>query len=209
VWWPGPASPGANSSPCSSSSPPSSLTLSTGGRARLHRCPPVRRPVVARPPHSSVVATQDLLPRTTSGSYLHHQREDNWRAGPPAGRGGQLGRGRASARVHVRISSLLVEIGPEWWTPTQQPPEFSPPFACFRRAITSTGARRGNAKLNRTVRKQGNNQQTGGRRTGRRLRCSLLITVCPFHYKGFTIYRRPLGMVICLNYTFSVPDKLL
>jgi hypothetical protein len=33
--------------------------------------------------------------------------------------------------------------------------------------------------------------------------------VCPFHYKGFTIYRRPLGMIICLNYTFSVPDKRL
>jgi hypothetical protein len=27
--------------------------------------------------------------------------------------------------------------------------------------------------------------------------------------KGFTIYRRPLGMIICLNYTFSVPDKRL
>jgi hypothetical protein len=27
--------------------------------------------------------------------------------------------------------------------------------------------------------------------------------------KGFTIYKRPLGIVICLNYTFSVPDKLL
>jgi hypothetical protein len=23
------------------------------------------------------------------------------------------------------------------------------------------------------------------------------------------IYRRPLGMIICLNYTFSVPDKRL
>jgi hypothetical protein len=33
--------------------------------------------------------------------------------------------------------------------------------------------------------------------------------VCPFHYKGFTIYRRPLGMIIYLNYTFSVPDKRL
>jgi hypothetical protein len=30
-----------------------------------------------------------------------------------------------------------------------------------------------------------------------------------FHYKGFTIYRRPLGIVICLNYTFFVPDKRL
>jgi hypothetical protein len=33
--------------------------------------------------------------------------------------------------------------------------------------------------------------------------------VCSFHYKGFTIYRRPLGMIIYLNYTFSVPDKWL
>jgi hypothetical protein len=38
---------------------------------------------------------------------------------------------------------------------------------------------------------------------------ALFSLVCPFHYKGFTIYRRPLGMVICLNYTFSVPDKRL
>jgi hypothetical protein len=27
--------------------------------------------------------------------------------------------------------------------------------------------------------------------------------------KGFTIYRRPLGMIIYLNCTFSVPDKRL
>jgi hypothetical protein len=47
------------------------------------------------------------------------------------------------------------------------------------------------------------------RKTYRSLRCSLLITAHPFHYKGFTIYRRPLGMIICLNYTFSVPDKRL
>jgi hypothetical protein len=33
--------------------------------------------------------------------------------------------------------------------------------------------------------------------------------VCLFHYKGFTIYRRPLGIVISLNYTIFVPDKRL
>jgi hypothetical protein len=57
--------------------------------------------------------------------------------------------------------------------------------------------------------KQGNSLQTEDRKTSNSLRRSLLITVCPFHHKGFTIYRRPLGMVICLNYTFSVPDKQL
>jgi hypothetical protein len=36
---------------------------------------------------------------------------------------------------------------------------------------------------------------------------ALFSLLCPFHYKGFTIYRRPLGMIIYLNYTFSVPDK--
>jgi hypothetical protein len=57
--------------------------------------------------------------------------------------------------------------------------------------------------------KQGSTQQIEDRKTSSSLRCSLFITVCPFHYKGFTIYRRPLGMVICLNYTFSVPNKWL
>jgi hypothetical protein len=57
--------------------------------------------------------------------------------------------------------------------------------------------------------KQGSTQQTEDRKTSGSLRCSLLITVCLFHYKGFTIYRTPLGMVICLNYTFSVPNKRL
>jgi hypothetical protein len=57
-------------------------------------------------------------------------------------------------------------------------------------------------KLNNMKRKQGNTQQTEDRKNCCRLRCSLLITVCLFHYKGFTIYRRPLGIVICLNYTF-------
>jgi hypothetical protein len=32
--------------------------------------------------------------------------------------------GAVHARVHTAV--LLVEIGPEGWTPTQQPPEFSP-----------------------------------------------------------------------------------
>jgi hypothetical protein len=57
--------------------------------------------------------------------------------------------------------------------------------------------------------KQGSTQQTEDRKTSGSLWCSLLITVCSFHYKEFTIYRRPLGMVICLNYTFSVLDKRL
>jgi hypothetical protein len=42
-----------------------------------------------------------------------------------------------SARVGARPAavpgcSVLVEIGPEGWTPTQQHPEFSPPFARSR-----------------------------------------------------------------------------
>jgi hypothetical protein len=57
--------------------------------------------------------------------------------------------------------------------------------------------------------KQGNTLQTEDRLTSSSLRRSLLITVCPFHYKGFTVYRRPLGMIIRLNYTFFVPDKRL
>jgi hypothetical protein len=52
-------------------------------------------------------------------------------------------------------------------------------------------------------------KETESRETSSSLRSSLLIKVCPLHYKGVTIYRRPLGMIIYLNYTFSVPDKRL
>jgi hypothetical protein len=41
------------------------------------------------------------------------------------------------------------------------------------------------------------------------LRSSLIINVCPFSYKGTSIYRRPPGVIKQLNYTFSVPDKRL
>jgi hypothetical protein len=39
-----------------------------------------------------------------------------------------------------------VEIGPEGWTPTQQPPEFFPRFAYYDEATSTTGARKGNAE---------------------------------------------------------------
>jgi hypothetical protein len=52
--------------------------------------------------------------------------------------------------VHLKEEdemALLVEIGPEGWTPTQQPLLSSlPPFARFHKATTTTCARRGNAK---------------------------------------------------------------
>jgi hypothetical protein len=51
--------------------------------------------------------------------------------------------------------------------------------------------------------------ETEGQGLNWSLRSSLLINVCPFSYKGTTIYRRPLGMNIYPNYTFSVPDKRL
>jgi hypothetical protein len=84
------------------------------------------------------------------------------------------------------------------------------PFACLYVATASTGVRNGNAKLNKTVKetKKILNRPKTERPCGC-LRRSLPITVCPFHYKGFTICRRPLDIVICLNYTFSVPDKPL
>jgi hypothetical protein len=105
---------------------------------------------------------------------------------------------------------LLVEIGPEGWTPTQQPPEFSPFLRSLSRgSYFYLGEERERWNLIRLNRKQRNTPQTEDRRTGKCLRCSLLITVCPFHYKGFTIYRRPLGIVICLNYNFSAPDNPL
>jgi hypothetical protein len=56
--------------------------------------------------------------------------------------------------------------------------------------------------LKEQQREQVNAQQTEDRSSCGSLRCSLLITGCAFHYKGFTIYRRPLGIVVCLNYTF-------
>jgi hypothetical protein len=51
--------------------------------------------------------------------------------------------------------------------------------------------------------------ETESRETSWSLRSSLLINVCPLHYKGVIIYRRPLGIIVYLNYTFSVPDKRL
>jgi hypothetical protein len=52
-------------------------------------------------------------------------------------------------------------------------------------------------------------QKTESQELNWSLRSSLLINVCPFDYKGATIYRRPLGMIIYPNYTFSIPDKRL
>jgi hypothetical protein len=123
-------------------------------------------------------------------------------------------RDRRSVRgLSLRCSGmrvLLVEIGPEGWTPTQQPPELTPNLRPFLRGsyfYFYLGEERKRRNLRR--RNKENTQPTEDRRTGEGLRCSLLITRSPFHYKGFTIYRRPLGIVICPNYTFSVPDNPL
>jgi hypothetical protein len=107
VWWPDPALPGANPPPCFSSSPPSLSTMSTGGRAHRRRCPPVRRPAVARPPplhhrhaRSSPVAGSEKDEKW----ILTSSPEDGHRTGPPAGRGSRRGIRRAFARMRVRIS---------------------------------------------------------------------------------------------------------
>jgi hypothetical protein len=109
-----------------------------------------------------------------------------------------------------RRTHLLVEIGPEGGR------RYNSPLIVFLPSLLSRSyfhySRRGKETRKYLIEqemKQGNTQQTEDRKSGNCLRCSLLITVCPFHYKGFTIYRRPLGMVICLNYTFSVPNKRL
>jgi hypothetical protein len=107
------------------------------------------------------------------------QRNCWWKSGPKGGR-----------RHNSPLSSL-------------------PPALATTRLLLLLALGEETIKLNNTVKETKNTQQTEDRKTSCCLRCSLLITVCPFHYKGFTIYRRPLGIVICLNYTFSVPDKLL
>jgi hypothetical protein len=74
-------------------------------------------------------------PRTTSQRGVE-------RRGASSNRGCELGRNRGCElvvrdlalpgqdrelqRIQRRWSYVLVEIGPEGWTPTQQPPEFSP-----------------------------------------------------------------------------------
>jgi hypothetical protein len=103
---------------------------------------------------------------------------------------------------HEVGAKLLVGIGPEGWTLTQQPPELSPSLSLLSRDCYFYLREEGKC---RNLTTQHRNKEI----LSCRLRCSLLITVCLFHYKGFTIYRRPLGIVICLNYTFSVPDKRL
>jgi hypothetical protein len=54
-----------------------------------------------------------------------------------------------------------------------------------------------------------NTQKTESQELNWSLGSSLLINVCLFDYKGATIYRRPLGMIIYPNCTFSVLDKRL
>jgi hypothetical protein len=43
----------------------------------------------------------------------------------------------------LKRRELLVEIGPEGWTPTQQPPELFTPFGYCYEATSSTRARKG------------------------------------------------------------------
>jgi hypothetical protein len=96
------------------------------------------------------------------------------------------------------------------WTPTQQPLIVTlPPLLSRSYFHYSRQGKEMRKYLTEQKMQQGNTWQTEDRKTSSSLRYYLLITVCPFHFKGFTIYRSPLGMVICLNYTFSVPDKRL
>jgi hypothetical protein len=112
--------------------------------------------------------------------------------------------------AHDAGVGVLVEIGPEGGRRHNSPLIVSLPSQLSRSYFHYSRRGKETRKyLTKQEMKQGNTQQTEDRRFGNCLRCSLLITVCPFHYKGFTIYRRPLSMVICLNYTFSVPDKRL
>jgi hypothetical protein len=63
--------------------------------------------------------------------------------------------------------------------------ELSHSLSLLSRRVLLLLAQRGKMqKLNYTKRKQGNTQQTEDRKNCCRLRYSLLITVCPFHYKG-------------------------
>jgi hypothetical protein len=85
----------------------------------------------------------------------------------------------------TRQAALLVEIGPEGRAPTQQPPELTPYLRPFLRGsyfYVYLGEERKRRNLRR--RNKENTLQTEDRRTGKGLRCSLLITGYPFHYKG-------------------------
>jgi hypothetical protein len=83
---------------------------------------------------------------------------------------------------------VVVRVGGDWarrWTPTQQPPKLSHSLSLLSGRVLLLLVHRGKMqKLNYTKRKQGNTQQTEDRKNCCRLRYSLLITVCPFHYKG-------------------------
>jgi hypothetical protein len=115
------------------------------------------------------------------------------------------------------------------WTPTQQPPE-SPPTSegehdrsppppekggeawlltlplLIQLLISSKYSYFGYFYYERETKHLGKSK---AKKTSWSLRISLLISECPFYYKGVTIYRRPPGMIIHLNYTFSVPDNRL
>jgi hypothetical protein len=110
---------------------------------------------------------------------------------------------------HEVDAKLLVEIGPEGWTPTQQPPELSPSLSLLSRDCYFYLRKEGKCR-NLTTRYK-NKEILSKPKTERIVVAfgAFFSLQCPFHYKGFTIYKRPLGIVICLNYTFSVPDKRL
>jgi hypothetical protein len=118
------------------------------------------------------------------------------------------------------------------WTPTQQPPE-SPPTSEGERGrsppsppppekggeawlltlplliqllLSSKYSYFGYFYYERETKHLG---KPKAKKTSWSLWSSLLISVCPFYYKGVTIYRRPPGMIIHLNYTFFVPDNRL
>jgi hypothetical protein len=85
--------------------------------------------------------------------------------------------------------TVLVEIGLEGWTPTQQPPFLSHSLLDTAKGTTATSAKKEDAE---TKQHKENTREHLADRRPKELRMhsvlsSLLITVCPFHYKGLTI----------------------
>jgi hypothetical protein len=105
---------------------------------------------------------------------------------------------------------VLVEIGPEGGRRHNNPLSSLTPLACYQEGCYFYLCTEGRCR--NLITRNGNKEILSRPRTERTavafgtlfsLQCVRFIT------KGFAIYRRPLGIVICLNYTFSVPDKRL
>jgi hypothetical protein len=197
----------ARAASCSRRRPPPRGRIQRRGRGRARMRPPRAVPSSTR--HGFLISIRPSV----ALSHIHLGFSSSSAAATPSCRSTveKKGSGRRGGLFGVHLLyRVLVEIGPEGWTPTQQPLFFSLTLCSLpRRVLLPLALRRKMWKLNNTRRTEGNTEQTEERRNCDCLRCSLLITVCPFHYKRLTIYSRPLGIVSCLNYIFSVPDKLL